>query len=226
MKIGTSQNVLLNWKKAGIGERFLAITIDFAILGGLSFLIAIYINESTLGTLSVSLLFFFYFMVMEIFNHGQTLGKNIMKIRVVNINGEKAGLFQYIIRNLIRPVDYLFGVGLISMIATENDQRLGDLAAGTLVIKLEKEVTYEETVHEVITEDYHPVFKKHQLEKLTPQNIELIKTTLKDGMKKRRYHAVSLIYEKVTDIMEIEQSKLNHIQFLQAVVKDFNYYEL
>jgi len=228
MEIGTTQNVLLNWKKAGIGERFLALLIDFVVLTGIIILLTfLQIDHwSWLYLLIISLVLFFYFMLMEIFNHGQTFGKNIMNIRVVSSNGEKAGVFQYIIRNLIRPVDYLFGLGLIVMIATEKDQRLGDLAAGTIVIKLEKEVTYEETVHEVVEADYRPYFKRHEIEKLTPKNIELIKTTLNDSSKNRRYKAVSLLYSKVKEIIGTDDTQLNHIEFLKTVVKDFNYYEL
>ena len=229
MEIGTTQNVLLDWEKAGIGERFLALLIDTAILTGIIILLT-FLKSYTpdwLYFLTVSMLLFFYFMLMEIFNHGQTFGKNIMKIRVVASSGEKAGVYQYIIRNLIRPVDYLFGLGLVVMIATEQSQRLGDLAAATVVIKLEKEVTYEETVHEVLDEDYQPVFKKYHVEKLTPRNIELIKTTVDDCLRNRRYEAVSLLYLKVKKIMDVEEDTgLNHIEFLQSAVKDFNYYEM
>ena len=229
MEIGTTQNVFLDWKKAGIGERFLALLMDIAIISGIVILMAflqLFDKAPKIALVISGLLFYFYHVIMEIFNHGQSFGKNIMKIRVVSYNGEKAGVYQYIIRNLIRPIDYFFGLGLVVMIATEQDQRLGDLAAGTVVIKLAKEVTYEETVHEVVEDDYKPVFKKHQLEKLSTNNIELIKSTLDDCLKNRRYEAVALLHHKVSGIMEIEQDNLTHIEYLQAVVKDFNYYEL
>ncbi len=78
-----------------------------------------------------------YFSLFEAFWHGQTPGKRVMKIRVIKDSGRQITLFEALARNLLRPVDYMPGLylaGVITMLANKRSKRLGDLAAGTLVI--------------------------------------------------------------------------------------------
>lgn len=83
------------------------------------------------------LIFWGYFSLFEAFWHGQTPGKRAMKLRVIKDSGRQITLFESLTRNLLRVVDYLpslYLTGVITMLANKRNKRLGDLAAGTLVI--------------------------------------------------------------------------------------------
>lgn len=228
MEISTSQNVYLNQEKAGIGERFLAFIIDAAILIG--FLIATSFLASGTSILKYimilnGIMFLAYPFIFELYMNGQTFGKLITNIRVVDVSGEKAGFYQYLIRNLLRPVDYVLGLGLIFMIFNKKGQRIGDLSGGTFVIKHSHEADYLDTVFVEVEENYTPVLMRYQIEKLNAQHIELIKTVLEDSEKKLRFEMVGVLYQKVCDILQVEQKELTHFVFLETVIKDFNYYQ-
>src|SRR6202453_4051205 len=78
-----------------------------------------------------------YFALFEAYWHGQTPGKRAMKLRVIKDSGRQITLFEALARNLLRVVDYLpslYLVGVITMLCNKRNQRLGDLAAGTIVV--------------------------------------------------------------------------------------------
>jgi uncharacterized RDD family membrane protein YckC len=84
-----------------------------------------------------------YFIVFELLWNGQTPGKRLAGIRVVRTDGNPAGLIEIVVRNLVRIVDFLpagYGIGLIAMFCNRQARRLGDFAAGTLVIKERKDI--------------------------------------------------------------------------------------
>jgi uncharacterized RDD family membrane protein YckC len=229
MEINTAQNVYLSQEKAGIGERFLAILIDLVIITG----IIITTSLITQGTDAFNyviifngiLLMLYHFLAELLFN-GQSLGKNILQIRIVDVSGENAGFYQYLIRNLLRPIDYFLGLGLAFMIFNKKGQRIGDISAGTYAVKINKEVNYLETAYIELTKEYKPKYKRFQVERLNAQHIELIKTVLNDSKKNLRYETVGKLYFKVCSIMQIEQDEQTRMDFLETVIRDFNFYQL
>ena len=85
-----------------------------------------------------------YYIVFELVWNGQTPGKRLAGIRVIRSDGNAAGAIEVIVRNLVRVVDFLplgYGIGLITMFFNRRARRLGDFAAGTLVVKERKDVT-------------------------------------------------------------------------------------
>lgn len=153
LNIDTPEQVELEFAVAGIGSRFVAVLIDhliqaafyfvFIILGAIVFGAAS--NRFNLlgkwvlaGFIVLNfLLIWGYYTLFEAFWHGQTPGKNIMKLRVIKDSGRQITLFEAMSRNLLRIVDYLpafYFVGVITMACTKRQQRLGDLAAGTIVV--------------------------------------------------------------------------------------------
>lgn len=85
-----------------------------------------------------------YFVVFELLWNGQTPGKRVAGTRVVRLDGSPAGALAIVVRNLVRLIDFLpgaYGVGLLTMFIDRRSRRLGDLAAGTLVIRERREVT-------------------------------------------------------------------------------------
>ncbi len=229
MEITTAQNVFLDQEKAGVGERFLAILIDLVIITGILIFFVLITSGTIFYTYAMvigGILYIGYNFFSELLFNGQSFGKNILNIKVVDLGGEKAGFYQYLIRNLIRPVDYMMGLGLAFMIFNEKGQRIGDIAAGTFVVKISKEINYSETAFVELDKEYKPVLSRFQVERLNAQHIELIKTVLDDSKKNLRYETVGKLYFKVCSIMQIEQDELTRMQFLETVIKDFNHYQL
>jgi len=139
---------------AGIGSRFIALLIDYLIWGaGLLVLVLLAVivfpaihafsQISEQWTLAIAIFVVFlvnwgYFTLFEAFWNGRTPGKRVARIRVIQRSGRAIGLFESMARNLVRYVDqipFFYGVGVIAMFATRQHQRLGDLAAGTLVVR-------------------------------------------------------------------------------------------
>jgi uncharacterized RDD family membrane protein YckC len=140
--LATPEGVELRLPVAGLAPRALAWLVD-AMIKGAIFVAALTVRGVMGGTsvalylLVTFLLLWFYNVLFEVFRHGATPGKSALGIRVVNSNGTPVGWTGSLIRNLIRNIDFLPGVylfGFISVMLSEKFQRLGDLAAGTLVV--------------------------------------------------------------------------------------------
>ena len=139
---------------AGIGSRFIALLVDYLIWGAAFFVLALLFAVFLPGITAFSklsaewavaivifIIFLFnwgYFTLFEAFWNGRTPGKRVARIRVIQRSGRAIGLFESMARNLVRYVDFLpffYGVGVIAIFVTRQHQRLGDLAAGTLVVR-------------------------------------------------------------------------------------------
>jgi uncharacterized RDD family membrane protein YckC len=155
--IRTPESVELEFTLAGIGNRTLALFTDYLIWSALLFLVLIIrlivmawmaqniSGDDALGRgvdqwitaitwLVVFAIYTGYFVFFETLWQGQTPGKRRAKIRVIRDNGQTAGLSQALLRSLLRPVDDLFCVGLFCILLGKQEKRLGDWAAGTLVV--------------------------------------------------------------------------------------------
>jgi uncharacterized RDD family membrane protein YckC len=147
--ISTPERVAFQYEIAGIGSRFLAQIIDSLIITVI--LIAITILAAALGgvfgsgelAILVEVILGFillagYFLVSEAAWNGQTLGKRSARLRVVGDHGEPLTIAQAAIRNLVRIVDFLpffYGIGMLTLFINGRGKRLGDFAAGTLVVR-------------------------------------------------------------------------------------------
>ncbi len=157
-QIETPENVAFGYTIAGIGSRFLAAVWDTFLLVLLQLLVYIIIlfvaysqgdlfdpAESTsgpglftiiLGLLSF-ILFWGYYIFYEMLWNGQSPGKRWVGLRVLRVDGTPITLTESLVRNLIRLIDFMpmaYGVGIISMFINHQSRRLGDLAAGTVVV--------------------------------------------------------------------------------------------
>lgn len=130
---------------AGIGSRFLATMLDLLILAivavaGLLLSAAIFDGGVLTLILSIGgfLLLFGYDVLFEVRANGRTPGKRAAGLRVVRDSGAPVTFLTSAIRNVLRVIDILpgvYGIAMISIFATRRNQRLGDLAAGTLVVR-------------------------------------------------------------------------------------------
>jgi uncharacterized RDD family membrane protein YckC len=162
--IETPENVSYGYDVAGIGSRFIGALIDtfiiFLFLGAIDFMLFVVILtaggerifesglEADIGWIAGALvglfvllqfiIFWGYYMVFELVWNGQSPGKRAAKTRVVRMDGDPPGFIDVAVRNLVRIVDFLptaYGIGLVTMFTNGQARRLGDFAAGTLVVR-------------------------------------------------------------------------------------------
>lgn len=142
--VETPEGVDLQAETVGIIARSLAYVIDISIRFSVILALSIVLLFMGMGggangllLVAMFLMEWFYPVLFETFRNGQTPGKKMMGIMVVNDDLTPVGFGTSFIRNLLRAVDFLpslYLFGLTSMVLTRNFQRLGDIAAGTLVI--------------------------------------------------------------------------------------------
>ncbi len=154
--VDTPENVTFAYDVAGIGSRFLAAIVDTLLLMlVLLVLVGIVVWQSQfidpmIGVAIVigswTLLLLAYYVLFEVFWRGQSPGKRMVGLRVVRDGGRPVTFFASSVRNLVRLADFLpgfYGLGVIVMFVDQRARRLGDLAAGTLVVKEHGAVTLE-----------------------------------------------------------------------------------
>ncbi len=237
IKITTSQNIDIDYEVASLGDRILGYLVDsaifvvlyiaLAILAGLFFTSnggrAVYWGFGAVAIIWF-LAFIFYDLICEVFFNGQSIGKKVMKTRVISLDGSSPGLGQYLLRWLFRIVDITLtsSVGaIISVAITDNKQRIGDLVAGTTVIKTSPRTTMEHIAFVPPTEVYEPVFP--QAGKLHERDIVLIHEVLGNF---RQSGNNTLLYDtaqKVKEHLAINSRGMDDLSFLQTIVRDYNY---
>ncbi len=230
VSIQTTQNVFIHYPAASLGDRILAFFIDALIM--LAYLIACLIilfqtnsNSYALGISLVSIPTLLYHLLFEIFMDGQSPGKKQMGIKVVKIDGSPGTIGSYIIRWLLRIIEINLMSGAIAMVAiaiSGKGQRLGDMAAGTTVVKLvdQKAVTSKE-VFTIAEESYVPTFS--QVLQLNDSDIEIINQALRVNRNTGNSKPVLAITEKIKKLLGVE-SDLPPVKFLYTIVKDYGYY--
>ena len=195
--IETPENISFGYDVAGIGSRFLAILIDTLIQGAtyIFLLVAVVLALNTdagralpntlrnwIAVIMLAVLFLIqigYFIAFEIFMGGQTPGKRLFRLRVMKENGYPLGPVDAIIRNLIRLIDFFpfaYGVGVVCMFLNERAKRLGDYAAGTIVVKLRDDLKLSDLQSANWQAVYAPELSG--LENLRENDIELIESFL------------------------------------------------
>lgn len=239
--INTSQNVNINFITASIGERMVAYIIDGAIK--VAYVIAafyIFFSILNLGYFldsldqwsqvaiytAIMLPVSIYPLVLESLMEGQTPGKKVMKIRVVKIDGYQASFGDYLIRWVFRLIDTTFAgiVGLVSMIVSKNNQRLGDIASGTAVISLKNNINISHTILENINPDYIPTFS--QVIGLSDNDMRIIKDNYLKALRIDDRQVITKLSDKIKSILklEVDPTKMTERQFIGIIIKDYNYY--
>jgi len=158
--IATPELVAFNYEIAGIGSRFVAAILDLLIVAAIIFVLVlvgaftIAIGGPAFTTIGILIMLiggfatvYGYFWACEYGFNGQTLGKRAARLRVVGVNGEPISFSQAGLRNLIRFIDFLpgwYAAGLVCLFINGRGQRLGDLAAGTLVVRERKRVRLQD----------------------------------------------------------------------------------
>lgn len=227
----TSQNVSVKYDVAGVGNRIAASAIDYIFIGIWALLISTIVQTNFYVTNPFALFLLyspiiFYQLLMEIFFNGQSAGKMMMKIRVMKTDGSSPSIVAYLLRWMFRLVDITFSMGSLAVVMiafTEKAQRLGDLTAGTTVIRLKAKTKLGELVPVSKDVNYQPVYS--EVIALNDQDISLLKKVLY----KRTESFDPLLADKMaTHIRKVTgiNTDMNDLQFLKTILADYEFYAL
>lgn len=230
-QIETAQNISIDQNTAHLGERMLAFLIDTVIIViyyvlMIWLLLALDVDAGDQWAIFMvaGLPAFLYYLVLETFMDGKTIGKHLMQLRVVKLDGSKPDFSSYFMRWILRIVDISIssgGVAVFTILMRGKGQRVGDIAAGTTIISEKKRVFLKDTLLRELPDDYVPQFS--QVTVFTDQEMGTIKD-LYDKAKRNGDHNVilslSIRIKKVTQITNTMQP----IDFLDVIIKDYSYY--
>src|SRR5215467_5702132 len=242
LTIDTPEQVHLEFVLADIGSRFMAVFAD-AIIQLVLYLALFLIDEFALqGAMFswsqyqvwvIAVLWFVYFCIywgyyaaFEALWNGQTPGKRWAGIRVIKETGRAINAFEAITRNLVRIIDFLpgiYGVGIVTMLLNSKNRRLGDFAAGTLVVHDKKT---KQTDLFFNTTEKKGDFSVYQAGRLGVPEVELIETFLArrlDIPPEVRYQSATRIADMICTRLGIDPRSrpLDTENFLETIVREF-----
>jgi uncharacterized RDD family membrane protein YckC len=235
--INTAQNVVIDYEPAGLGNRILAGLLDsvFKFAYIITWVI-ILISTKSFGVegqtaivilmVIIFLPLLFYDLLFEVFAQGQSLGKKIIKIKVVKLDGTQPSIGSYLLRWLIRlfEIDLLYGmIAIITIASSKNKQRLGDMAGGTTVIQIRPAVTIKDTILQMEQKpDYKITFP--QVASLTEKDLEIMKEVHDFYKKTDNKEALVKLSDKIKKKTGI-QSTLPETEFISLMMRDYNHYK-
>jgi len=245
IRITTSQNIDIEYEVATLGDRFLGRIVDMGVIMGVYYvlyIVAIIIIFGSSGAaiqqggggiptfiiamlIVLGVVYTFYDLICEVYFNGQSLGKYAMKMRVVSLDGARPSISQFLLRWVFRVVDFLIGFGavaLISVAVSEKKQRIGDIVAGTIVIKTIPKAKLEQLFFRPTTDDYVPAFP--EVTNLTDNDIGLVHEVISTFRLTGNSDVVYNMSVRLQQHLGITcPRELNDYQFLEKIAEDYNY---
>ena len=230
--ITTTQNVTIEYELATVQERATSTVLDSAIIAiGSLILFALLASVFNIGK-DFNYLYiwipgsFFYHLLFETLNHGQTPGKKVMKIRVVKTTGERPEFFDFMMRTAFRLLDITLSLGTLALITISSSgkgQRLGDFFADTTVVRLININTF--SLSRILSMEklktYTP--KYPEVIKFTEDEMLMIKETLDRSIKypnENHLEALDLLIGKIEGQLRIVAPQ-DKTLFLNTLIKDY-----
>jgi uncharacterized RDD family membrane protein YckC len=234
----TAQYVKIDYELASVVYRAIASFLDFIVLIIFMMIMGLLIDANLFefpksGSIALSVFlvripWFLYSPIIEYVTNGRSLGKYIMGIRVVKMSGETAGLREYFTRWIFRVVDiWVGGFGFLAVLiagTTEKRQRLGDIMAHTVVIRVRDAQTF--TLRDVLSiksSDSHTATYE-QVTRFSDEDMLLIKNTIlrvqRYPNEETRKFAVELAHE-TAKLMGLSETPDRKMDFLKTVLQDY-----
>lgn len=239
IEINTTQNVEVEYPLAALGNRFMAQLIDVIVCA--IFLYFFYwfvlgVFQLSFGSMFVQtflwllpiLFYSFYFLLMEAIFKGQSIGKMAVGTRVVRIDGAAPSWGDLVLRSLLLWVDAIFSgfiVGGLLISSTDRRQRLGDMAAGTVVIlaaKNSRQIYLDHILKIHSTENYTPIYP--QVRDLSEEDMLSIRSAI---LRFQEYHnashveAIENLVIHLKNILGIRGNISDKIEFLKTLIRDY-----
>jgi len=269
LKIKTAQNININFSLANVGLRLGAFIIDNIIKITYFYIVFFALvlqnfsetwesdhwNDRAI-TIILGLPIILYSLYSETLMNGQTIGKKLLKIKVISIDGFKPDFTDHLIRWFLRMVDFNFfslvyiyihsfdlddgavfgivyvafligkAIGFFLIIATPNNQRLGDIIANTAVIHLKDEVEFSQTIIEDLVTDYIPTYPN--VINLSDNDMRIIKETFKDAQTgndgRIDFKTLIKLRSKIEEVGQFQSKEKSDMEFIGKVLKDYSYY--
>jgi uncharacterized RDD family membrane protein YckC len=236
LQIETTQNVRLEYQPASVGDRILAYLIDSLLLGawmiGVMILIGTLFDDGNVRgdvrlasiLVLIGIPFLFYHLLNEIFFNGQSIGKRALGIRVVLLDGNPPTLGAYLLRWVFRLVDVALTNGILAVVmvaAGGKGQRLGDLAAGTTVVKVQAPMVLDQILTERQQQpDYQPTFSAAAL--LSDRDANTIRAALDKGLTEGNPDLIAAAAQRVKAVTGVT-STLSDDVFLRIILRDHTF---
>ncbi|MCU4154830.1 RDD family protein [Carboxylicivirga sp. A043] len=236
LSISTTQNVDIDYQLASVGDRIAANLIDGFIKLAYGIVFSLFtfgLSDAEpqwwLGLIMLPVVF--YNLLCDLFLSGQTFGKMMMKIRVVKLDGGELNFGACFIRWVFRLVDISFTYGVCAMLTViigGKGQRVGDIAAKTTVLKINPKGSLSGTAYVELEEGYEPKYPEVSL--LSDSDLQTIKEVLLIASKDRQYNSIGAPHPLVLKTKEVVIKKMKietkepSREFLNTVLKDYNYY--
>lgn len=234
ISITTSQNIELEYELGSVGDRILGSIIDGIIKTAYAiFVMATFVfgNSRVFSGLYIVFLvllalpFVFYNLASELLLNGQSVGKKIMGIKVISLSGEPPSFSQYLNRWVFRLVDFTLSgnmIGVIMIAATEKKQRLGDLVAGTVLVKTTprtqtNNILFQPTDAATYSITYPEVIN------LKDRDVQLIKEIILSVMRTGNLMLATRAQHKIEEILRVKSRHNDPISFLQTILADYNH---
>ncbi|MEN0049633.1 MAG: RDD family protein [Bacteroidota bacterium] len=237
--IKTSQNVVIEYELAALRDRLLGAMLDILIVFGGYFTVLLLLLSATDGEFLTGFvwralfillplaIFVLYHFIFELKGNGQSLGKRVMRIRVVKTDGSELEMSDFLVRAVFYLIDgFLSGgvVGSLAILSSSKHQRFGDYAANTTVVKLQSSIAFE--LNDILNIDsidaYEPSYP--QVRELSEEDMLVIKTAITRYQSHRNeahQKAILQLTKRLEKVLDIPNSPNPKLDFLKTLIRDY-----
>lgn len=232
INITTPQNIEVEYELGSLGDRIAGAVIDWLII--IAYIVIIFVTANLTNFkgngfwVIIFLLFLpvvFYDLLSEILLNGQSAGKKAAGIKVISLSGQQPSFSQYLIRWIFRLIDFTFTsnlLGLVLVAATQKHQRVGDIIAGTVLVKTRQKTSADDTwYHPAEPISYNVIYP--EVINLKDHDIQLIKEVINNVRQTGNTMLALQAQQKIEQILNISSKSAESQQFLQTVLADYNY---